>query len=156
LAARHLHRPARRALAPGGPMHETCNVRERPFASDRALHSLERLAPEDPLFDGPSVDEPRDCPRYRKAARAAPLKAVAAAALITSACGGPPSQPLYATDAVLVRLAPGATLPALQRVDDAGPPIVPVASVAPADSEPILRVPVPPGQAPEEFARSLS
>jgi len=27
-------------------MHETCNVRERPFATDGALHSLERLAPE--------------------------------------------------------------------------------------------------------------
>ena len=39
-------------------MHETCNIRERPFATDCALHSLERLAPEDPLFDGSSFDEP--------------------------------------------------------------------------------------------------
>jgi subtilisin family serine protease len=137
-------------------MHETCNVRERPIATDSALHSLERLAPEDPLFDG-FCDETRDYPRRRrKPARTALLRATAAAASIASACGGPSSQPIYATDAVLVRLAPGATLPTLQRVDDAGPPIVQVASVAPADSDPILRVPVPAGQAPEEFARSLS
>ena len=138
-------------------MHETCNVRERPFATDGALHSLERLAPEDPLFDGPSLEDLREYPRRpHKRLRTAPLRAAAVAALITSACGDPSSQPVYATDAVLVRLDPGATLPPPQRGDDAGPPIVQVASVAPADSDPILRVPVPAGQTPDEYARSLS
>ena len=138
-------------------MHETCNVRERPFATDGALHSLERLAPEDPLFDGPSLEDLREYPRRpHKRLRTAPLRAAAVAALITSACGDPSSQPVYATDAVLVRLDPGATLPPPQRGDDAGPPIVQVASVAPADSDPILWVPVPAGQTPDEYARSLS
>jgi len=137
-------------------MHETCNVRERPFGSDCALHSLDRIAPDDPLFDGPVFEEPREYPRARRKPARTYLKAVAAAVLVTSGCGGPSSQPLYATDAVLVRLAPGATLPPLQRADEAGPPIVQVASVAPADSEPVLRVPVPAGEAPDEFARSLS
>jgi subtilisin family serine protease len=138
-------------------MHETCNVRERPFATDCALNSLERLAPVDPLFDGISFDEPQDSPgRRRKRTRTSLARAVAAAALITSACGDPSSQPLYANDAVLVRLVSGGTLPPLQRAEDASPPIVPVASVAPVDSDPILRVPVPAGRTPEEFARSLS
>jgi subtilisin family serine protease len=138
-------------------MHETCNVRERPFVTDCALHSLERLAPQDPLFDGVASDEARDYPRRRqKPARTALARAVVAAAVITSGCGDPSSQAQYASDAVLVRLAPGATLPPLQRVDDASPPIVQVASVGPVDSDPILRVPVPAGQSPEEFARVLS
>jgi len=137
-------------------MHETCNVRERPFASDCALSSLDRIAPEDPLFDGPTFEEPREYPRRRQKPARASLKAAAVAVLITGGCGDPSSHQLYATDAVLVRLSAGATLPPLQSADDAGPPIVQVASVAPADSDPVLRVPVPAGQAPEEFARSLS
>jgi len=137
-------------------MHETCNVRERPFASDSALHSLDRMAPEDPLFDGPLLEEPREYPRRRCKPTRASFKAAAVAVLVTSGCGDPSPQPVYATDAVLVRLAPGATLPPLQRADDAGPPIVQVASVAPADSDPVLRVPVPAGESPDEFARSLS
>ncbi|MFL5455942.1 MAG: S8 family serine peptidase [Myxococcales bacterium] len=138
-------------------MHETCNVREKPFVTDHSLHSLDRLAPADPLFEGTILEEPRRHGRpRRKPVRTALAKAVAAAALVTGACADPSSQTAYATDAVLVGLAPGAMLPPVARVDDGSPPIQQVASVAPADSDPILRVAVPAGQTPDEFARTLA
>lgn len=40
-------------------MHETCNVREKPFALGSPLDCVERLAPDDPLFDRKDFDEPR-------------------------------------------------------------------------------------------------
>src|SRR3954470_11506442 len=152
-------------------MHETCNVREKPFVTDHSLHSLDRLAPADPLFEGTILEEPRPHGRRRrkpvrtalakagdgaKPGRTALGKAVAAAALVRGAWADPSSQTAYATDAVLVGLAPGAMLPPVARVADGGPPIQQVASVAPADSDPILRVSVPAGQTPAEFARTLA
>jgi hypothetical protein len=47
-------------------MHETCNVRERPFITDRSLHSLDRFAPADPLFDATTLEEPRPHGRPRR------------------------------------------------------------------------------------------
>jgi subtilisin family serine protease len=138
-------------------MHETCNVREKPFVTDRSLHSLDRLAPADPLFEGTILEEPRPHGRpRRKPVRTALAKVVALAVLLTSACADPSPPTGHATDAILVGLAPGAMLPPLARVEDGSPPIQQVASVAPADSDPILRVPVPAGQTPEEFARTLA
>jgi subtilisin family serine protease len=142
-------------------MHETCNVREKPFVTDRSLCSLDRLGPEDPLFEGTILEEPRARGRpRRKPVRTAVGKAfavaVASAALLTSACADPASQTAVATDAILVGLAPGAMLPPAAGADEASAPIQQVASVAPMDSDPILRVPVPAGQTPAEFARTLA
>ena len=94
--------------------------------------------PADPLFD---AEEPIVIPRRRKRSRAALTAALAA----TIACGGAEKAAIHASDFILVQLEPGAAPPPQLAPDDGSPPVVALASIAPADEAPLLRVPIAPG-----------
>ena len=129
-----------------------------PFgAGDRAwqLELIDARFVSDPLFDSAEelVSRPDLRPRSGRRvhrARAAVLSALLAGAL--SACA--PDEPaMHTGDSILVRLKPGALVPAELMTDDSGPSIQPLTDLAAEGEEPLLRLPVPVGVSVEEFVQ---
>ena len=108
-----------------------------------------RFEPRDPLFD---ADEPPP-PRMRRR-----RKDVAAALLAaTLACGGAERPAIHASDSILVQLAPGASPPSrAQGTSESGPPIIALASLAPDDEAPLLKIPLEAGDDPVAAAEAAS
>ena len=137
-------------------MHRTCNFADRPLSCGSPVNWLERLAPEDPLFDRPEEEIlPRKRPKRRRLARLAGTAATALA-LGAQACGDGDGPARRIADAILVQLAAESGPPALPIPTEEGPPIVPLALVGPADGAPLVRLPLPPGEDPDSFARDVS
>jgi subtilisin family serine protease len=118
-------------------------------SGDPLLYTEAGCQPHDPLFD---PDEPV-LPRSRRRGK---LKAAAALLATTLACGGAERTAIHATDSILVQLAPGASPPSRTGSADTGPPIVALASLAPPDEAPLLRVPLQPGDDPAAAAAEMS
>jgi subtilisin family serine protease len=91
--------------------------------------------------------------RHRRR-RAGPVLAALAFAL--QACGGESGPPLRAPDFVLVQLEPDADPPSFPAAAEDGPPIVALATLGPAEAPPVLRLPVPSGADPVEYARQAA
>ncbi|MFN2546787.1 MAG: S8 family serine peptidase [Myxococcales bacterium] len=118
-------------------------------SGDPLRYTDARFEPRDPLFDDDELELPTPPRRRRKSAAIAALAA-------TIACGGSDKPAIHATDSILVQLEPGAAPPAHEGDASAGPPIVALASVAPHEEAPLLRVPIEPGTDPVAAAEEAS
>src|SRR5207253_5247885 len=116
-----------------------------------ALDHIDPRFARDPLFDAPEEIGRAPGGRKKRKARVVPA-ALAALGASISACSESPAA-AHAPDAILVQLKSGATLPALAQDLTDGPPFQPLADLAADGEQPLLRLPVPAGVAPDEFAR---
>ncbi len=133
--------------------------REPAFALGDRLWPLDLIDPRfqcDPLFDASEELVSRTSRRRRGPTSVAPFAlALTLAAGVLVGCGERvPAE--RALDSILVQMKPGEAGPALAEFHDDGPPIVPIVNVAPLESPPLLRLPVPRAKTPEECASELA
>ncbi|HKC59903.1 MAG TPA: S8 family serine peptidase [Myxococcales bacterium] len=137
-------------------MHRTCNAADRPLASPDSTGWIDRLAPDDPLLDADEVEIPHAERIRRRRPRRAAARAAAALALAVEACGGAAFAPQQASDSILVQLERDDEPPSFPSAAGDGAPIVALRSVGPDDAPAMLRLPLPAGEDPVDFARETA